>query len=473
MSSTIIPNDTEPTAVGNTLVLESINRPEIDTAHNLDNAGNDVEINSPHSASFLHSEQSPSSYSIRADVAPADLFVPAWGLTTQSILSDVDAHGSSLVEEPWLILISCSGWSAISISSFLPRCTLLKMLTESQNQLVEAIRSRSTLSDDHKTLQQEHIGCAEKEATLAKKLVVSEKEKDELLDKSRAQEDRIKNSEEALASKTSSLPEVENLAATLKGDLERLTVDLSHAEIVRHNYIRQLIPTVFQWLHSSDEYNKSLSNVFNQAIAIRWSEGVKVECSAEDAEAILAAATDYDPECRSTFIYITNVGRLLMEKIAESFRLPLGDLQNMWPEGEGPTVDFVHRLSIAAWTHPGCLCVLGNVRHLAIGAWTHPGCLAFQKMFVTWPLELGLIRDVLHFGRFSSLGHWRLDSFRTSCILRDVRHLAIGAWTHLGRLMFQEMFVSWPLALGLIWGSEHLPGYKWHRHWLHESVQGS
>ncbi|GKC98610.1 hypothetical protein Tco_1168885 [Tanacetum coccineum] len=91
MSSTIIPNDTEPTAVGNTLVLESINRPEIDTAHNLDNARNDVEINSPHSASFLHSEQSPSSYSIRADVAPADLFVPAWGLTTQSILSDVES----------------------------------------------------------------------------------------------------------------------------------------------------------------------------------------------------------------------------------------------------------------------------------------------------------------------------------------------------------------------------------------------
>ncbi|GJV86209.1 hypothetical protein Tco_1530147 [Tanacetum coccineum] len=115
-------------------------------------------------------------------------------------------------------------------------------------------------------------------------------------------------------------------------------------------------------------------------------------------------------------------------------------------------------------------CISKNVCHLAIGAWTHLGHLSFKEMFVTWPLALGLIWDVLRpkkcsslghwsldssgtsciLGDFSSLGHWRLDSFRTSCILRDVRHLAIGAWTHLGRLMFQEMFVSWPLALGLM-----------------------
>ncbi|GKD81240.1 hypothetical protein Tco_1348079, partial [Tanacetum coccineum] len=174
---------------------------------------------------------------IRADVALADPFVPAWavGVLYQSHRSCQDVYD---------------------------------MLTEAQNQLVEAIRSWSKLFDDHKTLQQEHLGCAGKEATLAKKLVVSEKEKDELLDKSRAQKHRIKNLEEALTSKTSSLPEVENLAATLKGDLERLTMDLSHAEIVRHNYIRQLIPIVFQQLNSSYEYKKSLSNVFNQAIVV-------------------------------------------------------------------------------------------------------------------------------------------------------------------------------------------------------------
>ncbi|GKE69968.1 hypothetical protein Tco_1528040, partial [Tanacetum coccineum] len=274
----------------------------------------------------------------------------------------------------------------------------------------------------------------------------------------RAQEDRIKNSEEAIASETSSLPEAENLAATLKGDLERLTVDLSHAEIVRQNYIRQLIPTVFQWLHSSDEYKKSLSNVFNQAIAIRWSEGVKAECSAEDAEAILAAATDYDLECRSTFMLVFDAlftkRYPYVEKIAESFRLPLGDLQNMWPEGEGPTILFIawplalgliqdvfafgKCSSLRHWRLDSSRtsCISKNVCHLAIGAWTHLGHLSFKEMFVTWPLALGLIWDVLRPKKCSSLGHWSLDSSGTSCILGDFHHLAIGAWTHLGRLAF-------------------------------------
>ncbi|GJU42212.1 putative reverse transcriptase domain-containing protein [Tanacetum coccineum] len=94
--------------------------------------------------------------------------------------------------------------------------------------------------------------------------------------------------------------------------------------------------------------------------------------------------------------------------------------------------------------------VKGNVRHLAMGAWTHSERLAFREVFDTWPLPLGLIQNVLHSGQYSSLGHWHLDSSRTSCILRNTRHLAIGTWTHPKRLVFWEMFVTWPLALGLI-----------------------
>ncbi|GKF32497.1 hypothetical protein Tco_0102295 [Tanacetum coccineum] len=87
-----------------------------------------------------------------------------------------------------------------------------------------------------------------------------------------------------------------------------------------------------------------------------------------------------------------------------------------------------------------------------MGAWTHPKHLAFQEMFVTWPLALGLIRSVLRFGKCSSLGHWQLVSSGASCVSGNVRHLAIGTCTHPERLAFREMFVTWPLALGLIWG---------------------
>ncbi|GJU08939.1 hypothetical protein Tco_1125369 [Tanacetum coccineum] len=112
----------------------------------------------------------------------------------------------------------------------------------------------------------------------------------------------------------------------------------------------------------------------------------------------------------------------------------------------------MRHLAIGSWTHPAS-CVLGNVRHLVIGSWTHPERLAFRVMYVTWPLALGLIRIVLRSGYCVSLGHWLLDSSGASCVLGNVRHLAIGTWTHPG--------------------CRTLTGIKIARHWLHESVRGS
>ncbi|GKE06107.1 hypothetical protein Tco_1398125 [Tanacetum coccineum] len=95
--------------------------------------------------------------------------------------------------------------------------------------------------------------------------------------------------------------------------------------------------------------------------------------SEEEVEAFLATTIDYNPACKTTFMSefdsLFNKSYPYVEKLAESFWLPLGDLHNMWSKG--------------------------NVRHLAIGYWTHPERLAFQVMYVTWPLALGLIWNVL------------------------------------------------------------------------------
>ncbi|GKB37755.1 hypothetical protein Tco_0882697 [Tanacetum coccineum] len=115
------------------------------------------------------------------------------------------------------------------------------------------------------------------------------REKDNLLDQNKAQEEKIKQLEEALVSKDLSLLEEKMTVDNLKGNLECLTADLAQMEIVKHNYARHLLPT-----------------------------------------------------CKSTFmsafdgIFVKSYPYVV--KIAESFRLPLGDLQNMWPEGEGPTI---------------------------------------------------------------------------------------------------------------------------------------
>ncbi|GJU08938.1 hypothetical protein Tco_1125368 [Tanacetum coccineum] len=356
--NTIIPNEAELTTGGDGLILESVNRVEEDTDHNLDNVEDTTKVNSPlfeHSPRSQHSNpfdkdthnfvlpsfvlghgvisSSGSSHrqaflrhnpggndigsSLRGDVGLHVPFVPAWNLTTHSILNDAESCRDMMInlatftvrdQQNWLSdyqALQCSwfklGRGALAQIDILQRYKALNKdyeelyeshqfcqhisdrLTEIQNQLVDTVRSQNKLSDDHNALQEVHLGCFGKEADLTKKLAAVEKERDDLLDKNQEREEQIKQLEADLASKTSSLTEAECAVSTLKGELECLTVDLSHAEIVRHNYVHHLLPTVFQRLISSDEYKKSMSDVFNPAIAAGWSEGVKAACSKEEA----------------------------------------------------------------------------------------------------------------------------------------------------------------------------------------------
>ncbi|GKB87826.1 hypothetical protein Tco_0960098 [Tanacetum coccineum] len=356
--NTIIPRDTNLIFGGSNLALESITRTEDDTCNSLNNTKNKNEVNSPHSASSPHSEHSLRSQhsahsdedthahsggdglyhdegdgqarrrtsgstghvvssffgdsgrhvfpqrnpggdgigsSIRVNVSPPAPFVLDWNLTTHSILNDVESCRDMMINLATRIVRDqqnrLSDYKALQRAWFKLRLGALAQinplqryealnddygelyqshryckdvsdrLTNTQNQLVDVIRSRNILSDDHKTLQQEHLGCVSKESALTEKL---------------------------------------------------------------------LLPTFVQRLLSSDEYKKSFSDVFNQAIAAGWSEGMKAELSDEDAEAILATAGDYDPECKSTFMLAFDalfVKRYpYVEKLAESFRLLLGDL---------------------------------------------------------------------------------------------------------------------------------------------------
>ncbi|GJX50813.1 hypothetical protein Tco_0277658 [Tanacetum coccineum] len=271
--------------------------------------------------------------SLRGDTVSPTLFALAWNLTTHSILNDAESYRDMMINLATPVVRDqqsrLSDYQALQRSWFeLGRGTLAQInplqryealnddygelyqahhscrdvsdrLTETQNRLVDVIRNRNQPADKNKTLRQEHMGCAGKEASLAEKLSMVEKEKDDLLDKSRAQEDRIKHLEEALASKTSFLSEAESVAGTLKGDLERLTLDLSHAKIMRHNYVRHLLPTVFQRLLSSDEYKKSMSDCFYKAITAGMVEGCELSVPWRMwGPAILAgtAQPDYDPK---------------------------------------------------------------------------------------------------------------------------------------------------------------------------------
>ncbi|GKB04825.1 hypothetical protein Tco_0833020 [Tanacetum coccineum] len=233
--NTIIPNEGELATRGDGLILEPVNQMGEDTDQPLDNAEDTTEVNSPlseHSPRFQQSNPSDED--------------------TQNVRSEpAHTHASGSISH------GVSSTSGGSHCRAFPVChsggdgAALYGEKRVSNQLLDTVRSRNQLSEDHKVLQQ--------------------------------REEHIKQLEADLASKISSLTEAEGIVDTLKGDLERLTVDLSQAEIVRHNYVRQLLPNVVQRLLSSDEYKKSLSDVFNLAIAARWSKGVKAACSEEEA----------------------------------------------------------------------------------------------------------------------------------------------------------------------------------------------
>ncbi|GJW96350.1 hypothetical protein Tco_0178158 [Tanacetum coccineum] len=314
--------------------------------------------------------------SLRADVGLPIPFVPAWNLTTHSILNDAES------------------WQDMMIN------LATHVVRDQQNQLsdYQALQRlcRNKLSDNYKVLQLLHLDCVAKEADLTERLAAVKKEKDDLLDRIREREEQIKQLEVDLASKTSSLTEAEGTTNTLKGDLERLTMDSIHIEIVRHNYVR-LFP-------------------LGGRRALRL-----------------------------------GVPRRMLR---QSWPLPPTMIQN----AKLPLWRFCSSLGYWLLDSSEAACIPGNVRHLAIGAWTHPARLALREMFTTWPLALGLIRHVLRSGKCSLLGHWRLNLSRTSCAPGDVHHLAIGAWTHPERLTLREMFITWPLALRLIRGNEYLPG---------------
>ncbi|GJZ46272.1 hypothetical protein Tco_0593868 [Tanacetum coccineum] len=239
--NTIIPDNVDLTTGGGGLTLEFVSRAEDDMDHNLNNMEDGTEVNSPlfegspepqhttHSNEDTHAhsdgdrlhhdegdkqahrhafgstgfvvsissggsslhvfpKQNPSGDgaggSLQDDMDLPAPFVPAWNLTTHSILNDAESCRDMMINLATLV---------------------------------------NKLADDHKNLQQEHLGCAGKDANLVEKLAVVEKEKDDLLDKSR-------------------------------------------------------------------DYRC-------------WVVGVKVERFEEDAEAILDAAADYDPECKATFMF--------------------------------------------------------------------------------------------------------------------------------------------------------------------------
>ena len=111
--------------------------------------------------------------------------------------------------------------------------------------------------------------------------------------------------------------------------------------MLRFNYVRQLVPTVVKRLQESDEYQMAWGEVFNAAIDTGWLEGVKVGRRPEQIEEIVNSASGFDMPAALNFraSYDAMFVRQFpfVEKIVASYRLPLADIMNVFPAGEGVT----------------------------------------------------------------------------------------------------------------------------------------
>ncbi|GJS86127.1 hypothetical protein Tco_0752668 [Tanacetum coccineum] len=217
--------------------------------------------------------------SLRGDMDLPAPFVLAWSLATYFILNDVESCRDMMIN----LATPAVRDQQNRLSDYQALQHLWFELGRRALAQIDILWWYEALIKDCEELYESHRSCQgvsdRKKADLTEKLAAMEKEKDDLMEKDREREERIKQLEADLASKTSFLTEAEGAISTLKGDLERLT-----------------------WLLSSDEYKKSLSDVFNLAFAAGWSEGVKATCSKEEAKAFLAIAADYDPACKPTFM---------------------------------------------------------------------------------------------------------------------------------------------------------------------------
>ena len=191
-------------------------------------------------------------------------------------------------------------------------------------------------------LHQLYQGCIDRETELVGQLALAQRERDELATKNLDQVDRIKQLEDLLAGKEASLEETERKSAGLSKEVEKLTVASSQAEILRHNYVRELVPTVLKRFRESDEYQMAWGEVFNAALDAGWLAGVKCGHTEEEVNSYIAAKEGFDLAAVQNFgvAYDQMFFRSFpyIERVASSYRLPLADIMNILLAGEGNTV---------------------------------------------------------------------------------------------------------------------------------------
>lgn len=191
---------------------------------------------------------------------------------------------------------------------------------------------------EFRDLEDEVSAASARQEGLVEQLEEMEKDKNEWRSTASSQAARIKELEGQLSNKSTELSQ-------LQEQNKQLTASVAQSEVVRHNTVKELLPAVCRRLFQSREYKKSMGKVYSlsytagfvDGVKADFKDGVKVARDEEDVERVLGQVKNLNREApslwKAEFNKIFDAEYPYVKKVAESYRLPLGDLMNLLPEG--------------------------------------------------------------------------------------------------------------------------------------------
>ncbi|PWA90378.1 hypothetical protein CTI12_AA101580 [Artemisia annua] len=153
--------------------------------------------------------------------------------------------------------------------------------------------------------------------------------------------------EDQAAAQSARIAELEGLLATRDGEKQKLekenkdlVAQLGQSEVVRHNTVRSLIPTVFKRLVDSVEYKKSLAKPYSLTYSAGWLAGVRIQRKQEDVDRIISSTKKINLDApklwKAEYNNLFSAEYPYIQKIADAYRLAPADLMNIFPDGPSP-----------------------------------------------------------------------------------------------------------------------------------------
>ncbi|GKD19410.1 hypothetical protein Tco_1208568, partial [Tanacetum coccineum] len=146
--------------------------------------------------------------------------------------------------------------------------------------------------------------------------------------------ERIKSLEVALK-------ESETGVEQLRSDREKFAVAAGKGEMIRKRLITEYFPTFVQRLLQSKEYKESVGEVLSLAVGKGFIDGISLGRTKADVDALLKASPGVNPASSDLFmgeyLKLFEMHYPYVDKVTRAYLLDPSELQNVMPDGAGPT----------------------------------------------------------------------------------------------------------------------------------------